>query len=139
MAEAVHLKEHERAGTDRDLLLPPDGCKILKGKFDRFSIGILKTDLISAIISPSVIEEDSLIFPISPLQARKFLICFERGIETLFPIMQLCGRHNMSLSYVKNFDPFAVFLLFCCLLRKDDGSACLLYNIKHHSTITNRL
>ena len=33
----------------------------------------------------------------------------------------------MSLSYVKVLESFAVFFLFCCLLRNDDGSACLLY------------
>ena len=94
MADAVYLNENERAGTDRDLLLLPNGCNILKPKLDWFPIGILNTNLISAMISPSVIEEDNLIFPISPLLARKFLMCFEHGIVTLFLFMQSCGRHD---------------------------------------------
>ena len=54
----MHLNEEDRAGMESPLLLPPVGCKILKGKFGLLFIGFLNTDLISFIISGSDIDDD---------------------------------------------------------------------------------
>ena len=95
MADAVHLNDGESDGTNSDLLLPPDGCNILKQKSFLHFIGPLKTERISSMISVSFIDDDIRILPIKPFLARVSLI---RGICTLLPSAKPEGRHKMSLS-----------------------------------------
>lgn len=111
-ALAVQEKELDTAGTTNDLLPPPAGCKISKAKLVLPPIDFLKTDLISSMISSSVMLDSKWIFPMRPFLASISRVAGRRGMGML-PWewgASFLGKQMISRSYSVTFGFLAICL-----------------------------
>lgn len=119
--DAVDLNEAETWGTLRDLLSPPDICRIWKWNNGSSSMGSINT-LISSIILPSVMADESRIFPISLLIARNFALV-RNSYQVIFFCIALWETYDIPIVCEKSSQ------LACCLHVTQECIGCYIISV----------